>query len=222
MKKALLCQFCLLSFKGLELTFFSGVYGTCIGAVNRFGTEEKSLIGLSGIFIGVGEILGESKGNICWWATWIHREARVFAFSKARQNIIPCHFTVLWGGNRSSGTIPCEKTKCLHQRSPEKCACMSWVPLATQRFCHQESWCGRAGRRFGAAFMSVSSSVVKHRDIYNLYFQSIFNSCYFEFNPVLCIFVSGVSLLSFPSLQVEESLVYWARRAALAGTPLWC
>ncbi|OXB57841.1 hypothetical protein ASZ78_008276 [Callipepla squamata] len=50
--------FCLLSFKGLELTFFSGVYGTCIGAVNRFGTEEKSLIGLSGIFIGVGEILG--------------------------------------------------------------------------------------------------------------------------------------------------------------------
>lgn len=110
MKKALLCQFCFLSFKGLELTFFSGVYGTCIGAVNRFGTEEKSLIGLSGIFIGVGEILGESKGNICWWATWIHREARVFAFSKARQNIIPCHFTVLWGGNRSSGTIPCEKT----------------------------------------------------------------------------------------------------------------
>lgn len=43
---------------GLELTFFSGVYGTCIGAVNKFGTEEKSLIGLSGIFIGIGEILG--------------------------------------------------------------------------------------------------------------------------------------------------------------------
>ncbi|KAM4674659.1 UNC93-like protein MFSD11 isoform 2-T5 [Amazona ochrocephala] len=42
----------------LELTFFSGVYGTCIGAVNRFGSEAKSLIGLSGIFIGVGEILG--------------------------------------------------------------------------------------------------------------------------------------------------------------------
>ncbi|XP_030151615.1 UNC93-like protein MFSD11 isoform X2 [Lynx canadensis] len=44
----------------LELTFFSGVYGTCIGAVNKFGTEEKSLIGLSGIFIGIGEILGGS------------------------------------------------------------------------------------------------------------------------------------------------------------------
>nr|XP_009943348.1 PREDICTED: UNC93-like protein MFSD11 isoform X1 [Opisthocomus hoazin] len=46
------------AYTGLELTFFSGVYGTCIGAVNRFGGEEKSLIGLSGIFIGVGEILG--------------------------------------------------------------------------------------------------------------------------------------------------------------------
>ncbi|XP_072207687.1 UNC93-like protein MFSD11 isoform X3 [Excalfactoria chinensis] len=46
------------AYTGLELTFFSGVYGTCIGAVNRFGIEQKSLIGLSGIFIGVGEILG--------------------------------------------------------------------------------------------------------------------------------------------------------------------
>ncbi|NXE82580.1 MFS11 protein, partial [Cochlearius cochlearius] len=46
------------AYTGLELTFFSGVYGTCIGAVNRFGSEEKSLIGLSGIFIGVGEIVG--------------------------------------------------------------------------------------------------------------------------------------------------------------------
>ncbi|XP_051037235.1 UNC93-like protein MFSD11 isoform X2 [Phodopus roborovskii] len=48
------------AYTGLELTFFSGVYGTCIGAVNKFGTEEKSLIGLSGIFIGTGEILGGS------------------------------------------------------------------------------------------------------------------------------------------------------------------
>lgn len=43
------------------MTFFSGVYGTCIGAINKFGTEEKSLIGLSGIFIGIGEILGRFK-----------------------------------------------------------------------------------------------------------------------------------------------------------------
>uniref|UniRef100_A0A8C8IL53 UNC93-like protein MFSD11 n=1 Tax=Oncorhynchus tshawytscha TaxID=74940 RepID=A0A8C8IL53_ONCTS len=37
-----------IAYTGLELTFYSGVYGTCIG----------SLIGLSGIFIGLGEILG--------------------------------------------------------------------------------------------------------------------------------------------------------------------
>ncbi|XP_034264443.1 UNC93-like protein MFSD11 isoform X2 [Pantherophis guttatus] len=46
------------AYTGLELTFFSGVYGTCIGAIKKFGAEEKSLIGLSGIFIGIGEILG--------------------------------------------------------------------------------------------------------------------------------------------------------------------
>lgn len=47
------------SLPGLELTFYSGVYGTCIGAMTRFGSDAKSLIGLSGICIGIGEILGE-------------------------------------------------------------------------------------------------------------------------------------------------------------------
>ncbi|XP_036446013.1 UNC93-like protein MFSD11 isoform X1 [Colossoma macropomum] len=49
-----------IAYTGLELTFYSGVYGTCIGAMTRFGNNAKSLIGLSGIFIGVGEILGKS------------------------------------------------------------------------------------------------------------------------------------------------------------------
>lgn len=43
------------------------MYGTCIGAVNRFGAEEKSLIGLSGIFIGIGEILGKFALNTMWY-----------------------------------------------------------------------------------------------------------------------------------------------------------
>ncbi|XP_064842712.1 UNC93-like protein MFSD11 [Oncorhynchus masou masou] len=47
-----------ISYTGLELTFYSGVYGTCIGAMTQFGEDAKSLIGLSGIFIGLGEILG--------------------------------------------------------------------------------------------------------------------------------------------------------------------
>ncbi|XP_029912735.1 UNC93-like protein MFSD11 [Myripristis murdjan] len=47
-----------IAYTGLELTFYSGVYGTCIGAMTRFGQDAKSLIGVSGIFIGMGEILG--------------------------------------------------------------------------------------------------------------------------------------------------------------------
>ena len=35
------------------------MYGTCISNNKFFGGEAKGLIGISGIFIGVGEILGE-------------------------------------------------------------------------------------------------------------------------------------------------------------------
>ncbi|XP_060945346.1 UNC93-like protein MFSD11 [Limanda limanda] len=56
-KEMLLLSFCI-AYTGLELTFYSGVYGTCIGAMTRFGKDAKSLIGISGIFIGIGEILG--------------------------------------------------------------------------------------------------------------------------------------------------------------------
>ncbi|XP_031417267.1 UNC93-like protein MFSD11 [Clupea harengus] len=47
-----------IAYTGLELTFYSGVYGTSIGAMTVFGDSAKSLIGLSGICIGIGEILG--------------------------------------------------------------------------------------------------------------------------------------------------------------------
>uniref|UniRef100_A0A671UFK0 UNC93-like protein MFSD11 n=1 Tax=Sparus aurata TaxID=8175 RepID=A0A671UFK0_SPAAU len=43
---------------GLELSFYSGVYGTCIGATSEFGEAAKGLIGISGIVVGVGEIVG--------------------------------------------------------------------------------------------------------------------------------------------------------------------
>ncbi|XP_078456266.1 UNC93-like protein MFSD11 [Lampetra fluviatilis] len=56
-RNMLLLSVCM-AYTGLELTFFSGVYGTCIGATNRFVADAKGLIGLSGIFIGVGEITG--------------------------------------------------------------------------------------------------------------------------------------------------------------------
>uniref|UniRef100_A0A3Q2E8W9 UNC93-like protein MFSD11 n=1 Tax=Cyprinodon variegatus TaxID=28743 RepID=A0A3Q2E8W9_CYPVA len=42
----------------LELSFYSGVYGTCIGATAHFGEAAKGLIGISGIVVGIGEIVG--------------------------------------------------------------------------------------------------------------------------------------------------------------------
>ncbi|XP_062586951.1 UNC93-like protein MFSD11 [Saccostrea cucullata] len=47
-----------IAYTGIELTFFSGVYGTCISNTQQFGQDAKGLIGISGMFIGVGEILG--------------------------------------------------------------------------------------------------------------------------------------------------------------------
>jgi len=44
-------------YTGLELGFFSGVYGTCVGNSQNIA-HSKRLIGLNGVFIGIGEILG--------------------------------------------------------------------------------------------------------------------------------------------------------------------
>ncbi|GFO25557.1 unc93-like protein mfsd11 [Plakobranchus ocellatus] len=46
------------AYTGFELTFFSGVYGACISHNQHFGESATSLMGISGIFIGIGEILG--------------------------------------------------------------------------------------------------------------------------------------------------------------------
>lgn len=48
--------FCLIT--GLELSFFSGVYSPSIGFTQAIGESAKQLVGLSGIFIGVGEVSG--------------------------------------------------------------------------------------------------------------------------------------------------------------------
>ena len=69
---------------GLELTFYSGVYGTCIGAMTQFGHDAKSLIGVSGIFIGIGEILGESSEpcpfpDLGSWCSLSHEGAAVIS-----------------------------------------------------------------------------------------------------------------------------------------------
>lgn len=45
-------------YTGLELSFFSGVYGTCLAGTKRFGEDSKKYMGISGMLIGCGEIIG--------------------------------------------------------------------------------------------------------------------------------------------------------------------
>ncbi|XP_054713785.1 LOW QUALITY PROTEIN: UNC93-like protein MFSD11 [Uloborus diversus] len=45
-------------YTGLELSFFSGVYGAGISFTKRFGDDAVKYVGISGICIGIGEILG--------------------------------------------------------------------------------------------------------------------------------------------------------------------
>ncbi|EAT34452.1 AAEL013304-PA [Aedes aegypti] len=45
-------------YTGLALSFFSGVYGASIGFTKAIGESAKQLVGLNGVFIGVGEVLG--------------------------------------------------------------------------------------------------------------------------------------------------------------------
>ena len=53
------------SYYGTLMTFWTSVYGTAIGRTRGFGKQAKSLVGLNGIAIGVGEIIGgNSKSTL--------------------------------------------------------------------------------------------------------------------------------------------------------------
>ncbi|XP_057717398.1 UNC93-like protein MFSD11 [Corythoichthys intestinalis] len=55
-----------MAYSGLELSFYSGIYGTCLGATTQFGEAAKGLIGISGIVVGLGEIIGGGLfGLVC-------------------------------------------------------------------------------------------------------------------------------------------------------------
>ncbi|XP_050084205.1 UNC93-like protein MFSD11 [Anopheles aquasalis] len=45
-------------YTGLSLSFFSGVYGSSVGFTTAIGTSAKQLVGLNGVFIGIGEVVG--------------------------------------------------------------------------------------------------------------------------------------------------------------------
>ncbi|XP_072387057.1 UNC93-like protein MFSD11 [Diabrotica undecimpunctata] len=44
-------------YTGLELGFFSGIYSSCIGFTTQF-KNRKALVGVSGILMGIGEVIG--------------------------------------------------------------------------------------------------------------------------------------------------------------------
>ena len=126
------------------MTFFSGVYGTCIGAINKFGTEEKSLIGLSGIFIGIGEILG-------WF-----KKKKVFALNQFVIEILNVlHLSVL------EFLFPCFLKKNFYL------FIYLFMAVLRLRFCARAfSSCGRRGPLFIAVrgpLTIAASLVVQHR-----------------------------------------------------------
>ncbi|OQV20207.1 UNC93-like protein MFSD11 [Hypsibius exemplaris] len=43
---------------GLDLSFYINVYGTSLGYTGRFGELREALVGLNGVFLGVGQIVG--------------------------------------------------------------------------------------------------------------------------------------------------------------------
>ena len=51
---------------GIELSFYSGVYSPSIGFTKQLGEVSTQLVGMSGIFIGVGEILGNDNKTMAW------------------------------------------------------------------------------------------------------------------------------------------------------------
>ncbi|XP_071961166.1 UNC93-like protein MFSD11 [Antedon mediterranea] len=70
-KELLLLSVCFF-YTGVEMTFFSGVYGTCIGNVAFWGEKAKGYIGLTGTLIGCGEIIGGATFGILGYKTNKH------------------------------------------------------------------------------------------------------------------------------------------------------
>ncbi|XP_008327509.1 UNC93-like protein MFSD11 isoform X2 [Cynoglossus semilaevis] len=76
-KNILLLSPCM-AYSGLELSFYSGVYGTCIAATAEFGQVAKGLIGISGILVGIGEIVGGGLFGLLFKNNHFRRTSVVF------------------------------------------------------------------------------------------------------------------------------------------------
>jgi MFS family permease len=56
-KEMLMLSFCF-AYTGFEQSYWAGIYGTSVGHTSSFGSLAKQLTGLSGVFVGIGEICG--------------------------------------------------------------------------------------------------------------------------------------------------------------------
>ncbi|XP_076243264.1 UNC93-like protein MFSD11 [Calliopsis andreniformis] len=84
-------------YTGLVLTFYSGVYSSSIGFTKAIGDSRKSFVGLSGIFIGIGEVVGgalfgifaSKVSRICgvWSVTITGFFVHLFAFATIFVNL---------------------------------------------------------------------------------------------------------------------------------------
>ncbi|OQV20215.1 UNC93-like protein MFSD11 [Hypsibius exemplaris] len=78
---------------GMELTFWVSVYGTSLGYTLRFGTVRQALVGLSGVFVGIGEIVAGIVMGLL--GKWTHRNGRDPAVVCALIIHIACFYLVL-------------------------------------------------------------------------------------------------------------------------------
>ena len=46
---------------GVSLTWFISVYGTALGYSEQFGELREALVGLNGVFVAVGQVLGNNS-----------------------------------------------------------------------------------------------------------------------------------------------------------------
>jgi len=54
----------LFHYLGFEQSFYGAVFITAVGHTRQFGSTSKQLIGLCGMFVGVGEIIGTYRSQI--------------------------------------------------------------------------------------------------------------------------------------------------------------
>lgn len=73
----------MLLFTGLQQAFNTGIYSPSIGFTLQFGNNAKKLVPLSGIFIGIGQILGKYTITL---SVELHKAVKKINFLKIKKH----------------------------------------------------------------------------------------------------------------------------------------